>query len=592
MSKLPVTRNGTSESETLMIDTGAILHIEQNQDGRVVVHTLQDRYILDLRFNNIEQLLFEDGFRMAGKSQIINMNNVLEYDPGKHIAYLGHPSFEAVKTAAAGKEHREHIEALTRMLQTANPQEWWQQHASETADPRLQRSAKAILEAMERTKMEQRIIHMAFHDDLTNLPNRVLLNKRLQELFLKAEAAGDMLAVIFLDLDRFKIINDTLGHFVGDWLLKEVTNRLLSYVPEHDIIARFSGDEFIIVLSGIGSSAEVTTFAEGLTRLFIQPFVYENQDLFVTASAGISLYPMNGTDEETLIRNADTAMYVSKEKGGDTFHLYRPEMNKRSMERLNLETNLRKALERNEITLYYQPLVELQTGSLYGMESLVRWNHPQLGMVSPSDFIPMAEESGLIVPIGNWVLRQACEQTRLWQRMGFNHLIISVNISVNQLQQNDFLSYIRSTLEETGLEPERLYLEITEHVAMKNVSYISDTMDALREMGVQISIDDFGTGYSSLSYLKRFPVHTLKIDQSFIRDITTDEDNAAIVTALIAMSRQLKIKSLAEGVETIEQLEFLRDQGCDEIQGYVYSRPVPPEQFEVLLKENRTLYVS
>lgn len=311
----------------------------------------------------------------------------------------------------------------------------------------------------------------------------------------------------------------------------------------------------------------------------------------MTASIGISLYPNDGTDAETLLKNADIAMYRSKEKGGNSYHYYHPEMNKRSMHRLSLEINLRKALERNEFHVYYQPFVDLSHGEIFGMEALIRWFHPEWGMVSPAEFIPLAEETGLIIPIGNWVLRQACIQNKKWQSLGNHPLRVSVNISAIQFHQPQFVQIIEDTLEETGLDPSLLCLEITENVAMTNVPYIIETMQKLRSMGVFISIDDFGTGYSSFSYLKRFRVHTLKIDQSFIRDVTFDEENAAIVTALIAMAQQLKIKSLAEGVETKEQLDFLIMRGCDEIQGYVFSKPISADEFEILLRENKQLSI-
>jgi diguanylate cyclase (GGDEF)-like protein len=400
-----------------------------------------------------------------------------------------------------------------------------------------------------------------------------------------------MLAVIFFDLDRFKIINDTLGHQAGDQMLQYVASKLTSYVREQDVIARFGGDEFMILLTGINHIEEMDGFVRGILEYLREPFFFDKQELYITASIGISMYPTNGSDVETLIKYADIAMYRAKEKGGNTHEIYNPDMNLRSLHRLNLEIDMRKAIEREEFMVYYQPLVDLDKGEIFGMESLVRWKHPEWGMVSPGEFIPLAEETGLIVPLGNWVLKEACKQNRIWNLMGLPPLCVSVNISVNQFMHADFVNFIEETLYTTGLSPDLLCLEITESVAMKNVTFIMDTMDRLKQLGVQISIDDFGTGYSSLSYLKRFRVHTLKIDQSFIRDVTTDEDNAAIVTALIVMSQQLKIKSLAEGVETQEQLDFLRARGCNEIQGYIFSTPLPADQFEQLIRDNKTLAI-
>jgi EAL domain-containing protein (putative c-di-GMP-specific phosphodiesterase class I) len=363
------------------------------------------------------------------------------------------------------------------------------------------------------------------------------------------------------------------------------------YVKDIDIIARFSGDEFIILLTNISHVDEATGFAKGLPSVLKDPFMVDNSELIVTASIGISLYPQDGTDAETLIKNSDIAMYRAKEKGGNTYQIYNSEMNKRSLHRLNIEVDMRKAIERNEFLVYYQPLVDLKSGKMFGMEALIRWKHPVYGMINPGEFIPLAEETGLIIPLGNWVLRQACNQNRIWLEQGYPPLCVSVNISVNQFHQSNFYNVIEEVLLESGLDPQLLCLEITENVAMQNVSHIIDMMNKLRQLGVRISIDDFGTGYSSLSYLKRFRVHTLKIDQSFIRDVTSDEDNAAIVTALIAMSHRLKIKSLAEGVETKEQLDFLLSQGCDEIQGYVFSKPMPSEQFEEMLIQKKSLYI-
>jgi diguanylate cyclase (GGDEF)-like protein len=400
-----------------------------------------------------------------------------------------------------------------------------------------------------------------------------------------------MLAVIFFDLDRFKIINDTLGHQAGDQMLQYVASKLSSYVREQDVIARFGGDEFMILLTGINHIEEMDGFVRGILEYLREPFFFDKQELYITASIGISMYPTNGSDVETLIKYADIAMYRAKEKGGNTHEIYNPDMNLRSLHRLNLEIDMRKAIEREEFMVYYQPLVDLDKGEIFGMESLVRWKHPEWGMVSPGEFIPLAEETGLIVPLGNWVLKEACKQNRIWNLMGLPPLCVSVNISVNQFMHADFVNFIEETLYTTGLSPDLLCLEITESVAMKNVTFIMDSMDQLKKLGVQISIDDFGTGYSSLSYLKRFRVHTLKIDQSFIRDVTTDEDNAAIVTALIVMSQQLKIKSLAEGVETQEQLDFLRARGCNEIQGYIFSTPLPADQFEQLIRDNKTLAI-
>ncbi|MCR8631038.1 EAL domain-containing protein [Paenibacillus radicis (ex Xue et al. 2023)] len=601
MQKIPVTRDGKRGSEIIIIDSSEVIKIEQIRDRSIVIHTKDQHYYLDLSFDNLEEWLFEDGFRFLDSANLVNMNHVGEYDSKKGIVYLDKQDRKYSKTASAARIHKDHIYNVMQIMETTDPSNTQQDQAeqdelfakiiSETKDEQLLRSYATIRAVNERKRAEQKIVHMAYHDSLTNLPNRLHFDERLKASFENAEQTGGKMAVIFFDLDRFKVINDTLGHHVGDQLLQLLAQKLQIYVKEKDIVARFGGDEFIILLSDIAHIDEAAQFAKGIPELLREPFIIENQELFVTASIGISLYPHDSTDVKTLLKNADIAMYRSKEKGGNSYHYYQPEMNKRSLHRLNLEIHLRKALERDEFRIFYQPIVDLSNGKIYGMESLIRWVHPEWGMISPAEFIPLAEETGLIIPIGNWVLKQSCLNNKKWQNIGHPPLCVSVNISAIQFHQPQFVQLVEKTLEETGLEPKLLCLEITENVAMTNISYIIDTMQKLRALGVRISIDDFGTGYSSFSYLKRFRVHTLKIDQSFIRDVTVDEENAAIVTALIAMSRQLKIKSLAEGVETQEQLDFLINQGCDEVQGYVFSKPMPAHEFELMIKENKQLYL-
>ncbi len=601
MQKIPITRDGKRGSDILLIDSDRVTKIEKVRDREYLIHTKENQYYLDISIDSIEEWLYEDGFRLLDSGNIVNMNHVSEYDASKGLVFFGDPLNNKTKTASAARIHKEHIETVMSLLQSAkldHPEGDIDDNSNARdehpfvleEDDQFSRSYTTIRAMNAKKKAEEKIVHMAYHDSLTNLPNRLLFQKRLKECFQEAKENGEMMAVIFFDLDRFKIINDTLGHHVGDRLLQYLAGKLKTYVNEKDVVARFGGDEFMILLTGITHMSEVFSFVNEFPQSFKEPFYYEDQELLVTASIGISIYPNDGTDAETLIKNADVAMYRAKEKGGNTFEIYHPAMNKRSLHRLNLEIHLRKAVEREEFIVYYQPLVDLTTGKICGMESLVRWKHPELGTISPGEFISLAEETGLIVPLGNWVLKQACMQNHTWSLMGFPKLCVSVNISVSQFHQRGFVQFIQETLQSTGLHPSLLCLEITENVAMKNVSYIMDTMSKLKQLGVQISIDDFGTGYSSLSYLKRFRVHTLKIDQSFIREVTTDEDNAAIVTALIAMSQQLKIKSLAEGVESPEQLEFLKSRGCNEIQGYIFSPPLPADQFELLIKENKNLY--
>ncbi|MDF2660270.1 MAG: diguanylate cyclase [Paenibacillus sp.] len=601
MQKIPVTRDGKRGSDIITIPSSDIVKIDKIRNRDYVVHTKTDQFYLDLSLESIEEWLFEDGFRLIDTTNVVNMNHVVEYDSKKGTVYFDHRSAQESKVASAARIHKEHVENMMEMLRLAKLskaeeglrdnsfEERMRDIAESHDDDRFVRSYSTIRAVVEREKAERKIRHMAYHDALTDLPNRLLFHERLNEAFHRSEKTGTILAVLFIDLDRIKVINDTLGHHIGDELLKYWADKLKANKRPQDTVARFGGDEFIVLLTDITSINEVLTFAGFIPQLFSEPFTYGEHDLYVTSSIGISVYPSDGTDADTLIKNADTAMYRAKEKGGNTFQLYRSEMNIRSLERLNMEIDLRRAMERSEITVYYQPIVDLGSGRIYGMEALVRWKHPIRGMISPAEFIPLAEETGLIVPIGNWVLKEACRQNGEWIAQGLPPLVVAVNISVNQFQQPGFIQLIKGTLETTGLDPKLLCLEITENVAMKNVNYIVETIDKLRELGVRISIDDFGTGYSSLSYLKRFRVHTLKIDQSFIQELTTDEENAAIVTALIAMSHKMNIKALAEGVETKAQLEFLRRYGCDEIQGYLFSTPLPVSDFEHLIRVNRNL---
>jgi diguanylate cyclase (GGDEF)-like protein/PAS domain S-box-containing protein len=444
-----------------------------------------------------------------------------------------------------------------------------------------------VIDISERKRAEEQVRHLAFHDALTGLPNRLLFTDRLSLAVANARRSGSRLAVMFLDLDRFKIINDSLGHSIGDDLLRRVGERLEACVRQGDTVARLGGDEFTVLVPGLLYDDDAARVGRKILEAVSQPFTIDGRELFLTTSIGVSLYPADGEDAETLVRNADTAMYRAKEQGRDNYQLYAPAMNARAVERLSLESRLRPALTNGELRLHYQPVVDLRNGRIAGAEALLRWAHPDLGLVPPARFIPIAEMSGLIVPIGAWVLREACARAREWQRE-WPGMTVSVNLSSRQFQQSDIVAEVRRALKETGLDPGSLDLEITESSAMLNAEQSIATLSDLKELGVGISMDDFGTGYSSLAYLKRFPIDKIKVDQSFIRDIPSDSDDAAIVTAIIAMARSLQLVVVAEGVETEDQIAFLKDHGCDRMQGFVMSRAVPPDEFARLVADFAT----
>jgi diguanylate cyclase (GGDEF)-like protein/PAS domain S-box-containing protein len=441
----------------------------------------------------------------------------------------------------------------------------------------------------EKKQAEERLAFLAHHDGLTDLPNRLLFMDRLSQALARVKWHQRLVAVLFLDLDHFKRINDSLGHAMGDLLLKAVAERLSSCVRAGDTVARIGGDEFTVVLADIAQSEDIPKVAQKIIEAISRPFSLMGQEFFITISMGISVFPNDGQDAQTLVKNADAAMYRAKEQGRNHYQHYSPAMNVRTLERLALESNLRHALERKELLLHYQPRVDLESGRIIGVEALLRWQYPDLGLVSPSQFVPLAEETGLIIPIGEWVLRTACAQNRLWQSMGFPPMRVAVNLSVRQFEQRNLVETIGRVIKETGLDPNYLELELTEGLIMKNPEITVATLRSLHEMGIQISIDDFGTGYSSLSYLRRFPIHALKIDQSFVRDIITDPDGTVIVTAIILLAHSLKLKVIAEGVETRDQLDFVRSLKCHEMQGYLFSKPVPGEEITRLLTEGKHL---
>jgi diguanylate cyclase (GGDEF)-like protein len=439
-------------------------------------------------------------------------------------------------------------------------------------------------EVKERVRSEEQIQYLAYHDGLTSLPNRSLFSKLLNHGISQAHRRKKELAVLFIDLDRFKNINDTLGHDAGDTLLKEIGQRLKQCLRDSDTVARLGGDEFVVLLEELDDQKHVSVVAHKIQTSLVMPFATLGQEFHVTASIGISTYPTDGEDEQTLMKNADIAMYRAKEEGKNNFQFYSKELNEHSLERLTMESNLRRALERNEFRLHYQPKIDLRSGQITGVEALLRWQHPDLGMVAPAQFITMAEETGLIVPIGKWVLQTACRQNKAWQDQGLPRLSMAVNLSARQFSDENLLQDITSIVKESEMDPTLLELEITESMLMLNVEKAIRTLDALNEMGIRLAIDDFGTGYSSLSTLKRFPINSIKVDRSFIRDLPGGADDQSITEAIIAMGRTLSMTVIAEGVETKEQADYLRAQSCDEYQGFYFKKAMPADELAMLLQ--------
>jgi diguanylate cyclase (GGDEF)-like protein len=429
------------------------------------------------------------------------------------------------------------------------------------------------------------IEHLAFYDQLTDLPNRTLFADRCTQALAGAQRSKRLVGVMIVSLDRFKKVADTLGHAAGDVVLSEAGARLQSCLSEADTVARFDGEEFALLLTQIGEVADLADTSVAVHEAFREPFHLYGQNVYITASIGISLFPFNGEDSNTILRNAGAALFRAKQQGGNNHQFYAADMNAQAVERLELEDSLRRAIENEEFLTYYQPVIDLGSGKIVGMEALVRWQHPDLGILPPAKFIGLAEDTGLIVEIGDLVLRTACAQTRKWFDQGLGQLRIAVNISARHFQQKNFLARLVEILEETGLDPNNLELELTETSIMENADSAVKLLADIRKRGVKVAIDDFGTGYSSLSYLKRLPIDTVKLDRSFVNGATTDPDDAALVMAIVTLAHNLRLTVIAEGIETAEQLSFLRLLRCDEGQGYYFSKPVPHDVFAASLRD-------
>jgi len=540
----------------------------------------------ELRYQQLNQLAPDAIFLLDHEMNICELNaagaSLLDESPeylkGRNLGDFVVGDLELLTRLATGLEvGSRHFEANVRCADgTRIPVEI---HANRPLpDEKMIQAFFRDISALQRSRDE--LYHLAHHDPLTKLPNRLFFHDRLNHAIELARREGRQVAVLFMDLDRFKNVNDTLGHPIGDKLLLEVAKRIRARMREEDTLARLGGDEFILLIEQRGVDQEVVMIAQKLLDAFVQPFSVDGHDLYLSASIGISLFPMDGQNSATLVRNADMAMYRAKEQGRNNFQFYTQELTSGAVERVALETAMRRALKRGELMLHYQPQVDLKSGLLTGVEALIRWQHPDMGLVLPERFIHLAEDNGLIRPIGEWVLFNACDQIRSWRDQGFMVPRISVNLSGHQLKKAGFVDMVRHVLRETGIDPDWLELEITESYIMSRADEAIEMLDELKAMGVQLTIDDFGTGYSSLSHLKRLPVHKLKIDRAFIQGVPEDINDSAIARAVIALGSSMQLSVIAEGVETEYQQEFLRNEGCNEGQGYLYSPPVSASEFQ------------
>lgn len=445
------------------------------------------------------------------------------------------------------------------------------------ANGKILHSMGAVVDITERKKAEDEVERLAHYDSLTGQPNRFLLQERLQHALIQAQRDENKVGVLFIDLDRFKWVNDTLGHACGDQLLQRVAKKMQDCVRQSDTVARLGGDEFVIILNGFSSDDELPHFAQRFLEVLAQPVTLEGVEVFNSASIGIAIYPVDGKDVETLLRNADTAMYSAKQHGRNTYQFYSSEMNERALARLGMETRMRRALKEEEFFLEYQPQLDLRSMKICGIEALIRWQDPEMGLIQPNDFIKVAEDCGLICPLGEWVLSTACTQAKSWQDNGFPSVRMAVNVSSMQFRRHDFIDMVEDTLQRSGLDPECLEIELTESVVMEDIQRGLERLTDFKVRKIKLAIDDFGTGYSSLLYLKHFPFDRIKIAQEFVRDIPDDPEDMAIVEAILSIASNLNLEVIAEGVETRKQLDYLYGCRCNEIQGYYFSPPLPAD---------------
>lgn len=525
--------------------------------------------ITDLEGNIIEFNSFAERITGLKKQEILGKNVCHLEQVGEYISGVLQydDTYEDIEIIVQTKETSERFVCLFDALPIRDQQQ------------RIIGAFGQFRNITERYEAEEKYNYLAYHDELTGLPNRRHIKNKLLEYINEAKENFGKMALMFIDLDRFKLVNDTLGHSHGDLLLQQAAKRLNSCVGSGGVVGRMGGDEFVFLLPENKEATDAVQVADRIIEVFKEPFNMDGYEFHITTSIGIATYPQDGDDAETLMVHADTAMYRAKEQGKNNYVFFRENMHTEPYERITLENSLHRALEKQEFIVHYQPQIDSKTGDIRGLEALIRWQHPEFGLVSPGKFIPIAEETGLIVPIGEWVMREACLQNKHWQKLGLPNFRVAVNLSTQQFLKSNLIETVKRTLEETGLAPQFLELEITETMTM-DVDYTIPTLKQLHELGVQISIDDFGTGYSSLHYLKEFSIHRLKIDQSFVREIMMDKNDASIVETIIAMAHNLGLEVIAEGVEEKEQLRFLQCKKCDEVQGYYFSKPIAAKEFE------------